>query len=135
MIDALLNFPSAAAAKADPALSVHMDQLQSWRGSYVLPDVKVWRPSQDHSIGNDLDTGQPMMVHTYRVGWNIIISLPRVVPALQNHPNLIVMIVRDAVIANSIGMIVKANISQAIMQDTRWEPVFAGCEYPWGAWK
>lgn len=136
MYDALLNFPSAAAARNDPVLSRHMDQLQAWQGSYVLPDVKAWRPSQDHSIGPDpMDPSIPMIAHTYRAGWNLVISLPQIVPALLNHPNLIVMIDRDAALANRTGMIVKANVSQAAMQDTRWEPVFAGCDYPWGNWK
>jgi hypothetical protein len=133
MIDALLNFTSLAAAKADPVLLAHMDQLQAWRGSYVLPDVKSWRVSQDVA-GTDAD-GNPKVTHVYRTGWTLMISLPQVVPALFNHAALIVMIDRDRVIANQTGQILKANVTTPVMQDTRWEPVFAGVEYPWGNWK
>lgn len=133
MIDAILNFASQQAAKNDPVLAAHMSQLQAWRGSYVLPDLQTWRPSQDVS-GTDPD-GNPTITHLYRTGWSLMISLTNTAPALFNHPNLIVMIDRDKVIANQTGMIIKANITNSIMQDTRWSPVFMGVGYPWGNWR
>lgn len=129
LIDALLNFTSVQAAKNDPVLAAHMDQLQNWRGSYVLPDVKSWRVSQDTLNAN----GDP--VHSYRTGWSLIIALPNVASALFNHSNLIVMIDRNKAIARVPGQLLKVNVTQVIMQDTRWEPVFAGCDYPWGSWQ
>lgn len=129
MIDSLLNFTSLAAAKADPVMQAHQDQLQNWIGSYVIPNVKSWRVSQD--TPNAEGDG---VVHAYRTGWSVMISLPQIAPGLFNHANLIVMIDRDKVVAHSSGMILKANVTNLVMQDTRWEPVFMGVEYPWGAW-
>jgi hypothetical protein len=135
VIDHLLNFASAAAARNDPVLTQHMADLEAWRGSYVFTDIKSWRVSLDHSVGTDPETGLPIIVHAYRTGWSLMISLANAPPALVNHSNLIVAIDRDAVTANRTGMIVKANVTPAIMQDTRWEPVPLGANYPWGAWK
>lgn len=126
MIDAVLSFPSAAAARNDPVLAAHLTTLQSWVGSYVLPGIRLWRNSQDVA-GTDAD-GNPKITHTYLPGWSILISRPNVVGALRNHANLQFMVDSDA------GTVIRATINQTVMQDIRMEPIFAGRNYPWGAW-
>jgi len=132
--DSLLNFNSVQDAKADPVMQAHQDQLQDWIGSYVLPNVLVWRASQDVTIGTD-EAGNPIVTHVSLTGWNVLISLPQVASGLFNHPNLRFMIDRNAANAREIGMIVKANVTPTVMQDIRFSPVFAGADYPWGAWQ
>lgn len=132
MIDSILYFSSLQAAKDDPVLQAHRAQLQDWQGSYVIPNLRSWRVSQD-TTSTDPD-GNPIVTHSYRSGWGIMISLPQQNSSLFNHASLIVMIDRDKANARRSGMILKANVSNPIMQDTRWEPVFMGADYPWGAW-
>lgn len=131
MIDSILNFASAQAAKDDPVLAAHMDQLLAWRGSYVIPNLKVWRVSQDVS---GTVNGEPFVRHVYIPGWSLLIALPNAASALLNHANLRVTIDRDRAIARRGGQIIKANVTNTIMQDTRFEPIFMGADYPWGAW-
>lgn len=132
MIDSVLNFISAQAARNDPVLSAHLDQLQAWRGSYVIPGVRLWRASQDVTTVID---GTPSVLHSYMSGWSILIALQGVAPGLLGHPNLQFMVDRERAAARSPGMIVRSNVTQAVMQDLRFEPVFAGSDYPWGAWQ
>jgi hypothetical protein len=120
MIDCILKFTSKAAALT--ALANHTDG-QDWLPDHVLPDVKVWRTSQD--VGD---------VHTYLTGYFVMISLPQAVPALNNIAAVQFVVDRDLANAWQPGMILKANLTNAVLQDLRVSPLFAGCDWPFGAW-
>lgn len=78
---------------------------------------------------------QQIVTHTYLTGWYGCISLPgsypNGVPALINHPNLAVAIDRDLSAAGQVA-ILKNNLSQSLLQDIRFSPLFAGSNYPFG---
>lgn len=125
-IDYFFKFTDEAAAKADPTVQQHMDAARVlWNSSYVLRDVKAWRPSQDTTSGVDA-FGNPIVVHTFLPGFFLLVSSPRPIPALLNHSALQFALNRDGppwVVRNNIG---------AIMQDVGVSPVPMGSRYPIG---
>ncbi len=133
-IDVVLKFADVATAKADAVVLSHYDAVQdAFAGDRVIPNVKVWRTSQDVA-GTDAQ-GNPTVTHTYLPGFFVLISLPRVVPELRDHAAVQVVIDRDKANARQAGMILRKTVTNAVMQDLRWSPVFAGSDYPWGAWR
>lgn len=120
-IDAILKFTSLAAALADPVVQQHVgdDQQQTFMSDHVIPNLQVWRDSQDVAG-----------VHTYLLGYYALISLPRIVSALRDHPAVQVVINRadNTVVRRGTG------IGLALLNDLRFSPIYAGCAYPWGAW-
>lgn len=134
MIDALLKFASLAAAIADPVVQAHMDAAQTlFRSDYVIPDVKVWRNSQDVA-GTDAQ-GNPTITHTYLPGYFVLVSLRTLTPAaiaLRDHAALQIVIDSDKAAARQTGMVIKSNVAGAILQDIRMQPIFAGRDYPFG---
>lgn len=126
-IDVVLKFASLAAAKADPVIQRHYDAIQDlFAQDRVIPGLEVWRASQD--VGS---------VHTLLPGWFLLISLEsgRIPAALRDHPAVQVVINRDRANARQAGAIIRSTVSQALLQDLRFQPVFAGADYPWGAWQ
>ena len=133
-IDVVLKFadrPTAiadATAVLDTYVDADGDGLRHFLPNHVIENVKVWRASQD--VGG---------VHTYLAGWFCLISLPSEQAAklapLQNHPAVTVVINRDKANAGQVGAIIRSTVSNAILQDLRMSPVFAGSDYPWGAWQ
>ncbi len=134
MIDGIFKFTSLAAAKADPYVQTHMNALQTlFAEDRIIPGLQVWRASQD-VVGTDAE-GHPMVTHTYLTGWFMLVSVSRPIPlALQNHSALQIGIDRDMANARTAGMVLKSNITNAILQDLRFSPVFSGSDYPWGNW-
>jgi hypothetical protein len=124
MIDYFVKYASLAAAKADPLVQAHMDQLQTiFDESRVLINPVVWRASQDVNG-----------VHTPLTGFYLVISLPNLVPALRDAASVQVVIDREKANARQPGAVIKSNLTTAVLQDIRFEPVFAGCDYPFGGW-
>ena len=79
MIDAFCKWQTEADAKADAVMLANQFGISfnNWRTDHVLPNVKVWRPSQD--------TGTPPnMVHNYLAGWFAIVSIRNQVPELMS---------------------------------------------------
>lgn len=134
MIDGIFKFTDLTAAKSDPYVQSHMDQLHTlFMADRVIPGLQVWRASQD-VIGTDAQ-GFPMVTHTFLTGWFVLVSVNRPIPSgLANHPALQVGIDVDLANSRTPGMILKNNIGGAILQDIRFSPVFAGRDFPWGNW-
>jgi len=133
-IDAVFRFNSLADAVADPTVQQYMDQLRTlFLTDQAITDLQVWRVSQD--VAGVSPDGIPIVTHSYLGGFYLYVSLPRVVLSLRDHPNLQVAIDRDAANTRRPGMILKSNLTNAVLQDVRFQPVFAGADYPWGAWQ
>jgi hypothetical protein len=129
MIDYILKFASEAAAKT--ALSSRL-KIGEWPLDYCLPGITMWRESQDVA-GTDVD-GNPTITHTPLTGYFIQASLDRVLPALRDLAAVQVVVDEELARARRPGAIIKSNVSNAILQDLRWSPVFAGRDNPWGTW-
>ena len=125
MIDYFLKYAGVAAAKADPLIQAHMDRLQTlFDEGCIIVDPDVWRASQD--VGG---------VHTYLSGFFLIISLPNLVPALRDAASVQFVIDREKAKARQAGAIIKNNLTNTVLQDIRFEPIFAGSDYPFGGWQ
>ena len=125
-VDAVLKFSSLAAAKADPVVQRYYDAvLDLFAESMLIPNVKVWRASQDVNG-----------VHTFLSGWYALISIETkgLPDDVKNHAAIQVVIDRDKANARQVGAIIRSTVSAALLQDLRFQPVFAGSDYPWGAW-
>lgn len=121
-VDYFCRWSDEQAAKQDAA------RLQNYFGTPIstnwllhqfLPNVKVWRPSQD--------TGTPPnVVHTYLTGWFGILSLDHIEDVIINDNSLAFALDRDGppyVLKNNIGNIIT---------DVAVSPLFAGSHYPLG---
>lgn len=137
MIDVMLKFASRAAALADPVVQLYKNKDANNQDQFapdlILPNVRVWRASQD-TPGTDAD-GNPTVTHNYLPGFYILVSLPRTEPSLRDHAAIQVAADRDKMNARQDGMVLRKSFSDTLMQDLRFEPVFAGMTPPWGAWK
>lgn len=103
-----------------------------WDTSYVLPNMKAWRISQDTSgivPGSTIifpPNGIPTTIHNYLTGWFAIVSKPSILAAYLNSTGLQFALNRDGppwVVQNNIG---------GIITDIGCEPLFAGSPYPMG---
>lgn len=145
MIDYAFKFTDEAAAIAaaqslNPQLSGALYRSSgnspasgNWSLDHVLPNVKVWRPSQDttqmvpvHFPGNSPDVTQdvPMVVHNYLSGWFAIVSIdtPAPIPVLMNAPQLQFALNRTARMAGQ-PFLIQNNIG-AIITDIDYQPKF-----------
>lgn len=122
MIDYFYRYTSEADALADAFSVAQKFQVNGfWLRDHVLPNVQVWRPSQDV-------TSSGVVTHTYLSGWYAIVSIDSQVPALLNSAALAFALNRDGppyVIKNNIG---------AIVSDVACSPIFAGSHYPVGGY-
>jgi len=125
----VLKFSSRAAAQADAVAGLETildDQgARQWLASNSV-EVTIWRNSQDTVDGSG------NVVHTPLSGFFVLISLDRVVDALLNHSAVQLVIDRDKMNARQPGFILKSGVSNAILQDLRISPIFAGMDVPWG---
>ena len=131
MIDYILRYADEATAKTALASRLKPDDqgVLQWPGDYCLPGVQMWRQSQDTIDGNG------NTVHAYLTGFYILVSLPIVLPALRDLAAVQVVVDRDKAVARQAGAVIKSNVSNAILQDIRWSPVYAGSNNPWGTWQ
>ena len=136
MLDCFLHFASLAAALADAQVLAHTqldDQsVRQFMADHVVGQVQVWRNSQDVA-GTDAQ-GNPMVTHTFLPGKYFTVSGENLDPALINNAAVQVCVNRDKAAARVSGMIVKSNLSLPLLQDLRFSPVWAGSDYPFGAW-
>lgn len=119
MIDYIAKFADQATAMAD-ATFVAQVVGGDWLRDHCTP-ITVWRNSQD--VGG---------VHTPLAGFFVLISLNNIVPALRDHAAIQLVIDSDKAAARQAGMVIKSNVSGAILQDIRLQPIFAGRDYPFG---
>lgn len=121
-IDILLKFASIEAAKADSVIKTYLRRNEAGGDDFapdaIIPDTKVWKVSQDKN-----------RIHNYLPGYFLTISLFNVLVELQNHKAVQIVINVDE------NKILYKTISDAIIQDLRFEPIFSGRDYPWGNWK
>ncbi len=121
MIDYFFKWLDQATAKADALmladfLNVTPGDLRDWAHDKVIPDPKVWRPSQD--VGG---------VHTFLTGWFAVVALDQQKAVLLNAAALQFALDRDAKNAGQ-PFVVKNNIG-AVITDIVVSPVFAGSNY------
>lgn len=136
-IDAMFKFASAAEARADPVVQAYVRQDDNnqpiFRADVVIPGVRVWRASAD-TPGTDAD-GNHFVTHTFLPGYFIFVSASQVIPALRDHPALQVAVDRDKMNARQSGMVLRSTVNNTVLQDLRFEPIYAGMNPPWGAWR
>ncbi len=134
-IDYFFRWLSLAEAKQDALLLANhvgmsdgvSPDVRDWLRNYVLPNVQVWRPSQD------IVTVSPATrTHVYLSGWSAIISWPSRVALLLNASALAFALDRDACNAGQ-PFVIKNNVG-AIINDIGVSPVFAGSNYPIGGY-
>ncbi len=127
MIDYFFKFNTQADAKASALLLAEKHGIEispgviEWARDHVLPDVRVWRPSQDTVVDDHT-------VHQYLTGWYAIVSLDEQRQTLLNAAALAFAMNRDGppyVIKNNVG---------AVITDVACEPIFAGSHYPIGGY-
>lgn len=125
MIDYFFRWATEADAKQDAIMlanylsGVSSLGIRIWAHDKVLPNVQVWRPSQD-----TISSG--VVVHNYLSGWSAIVALPSPVAVLLNATALSFALNRDGppyVIKNNIG---------SVITDVACSPIFAGSHYPIG---
>lgn len=132
MIDAVLKFTDLATAKADAVAQGYMDGLHTlFNANQVIPDVKVWRVSQDVS-GTD-GQGNPTVTHTFLTGWFCLISVVSIPNNLKNLAAIQFAYDRDLANARK-PCVLKSNLSAPLLADLRFSPVFMGANLPWGQW-
>lgn len=130
MIDYFFKFLTEAAAIADAAGSIYYTSTAKWNADRVVPDLQIWRNSQD--VAGPLVNGVPTIVHTLLTGWFGVVSLDHIDATLLNHAALQVALDRDKAAAG-LPAILKSNVTTAMLNDLRFQPVFAGASYPFGA--
>jgi hypothetical protein len=133
MIDYFLKYADEATAKTALAQYLVMDRdgVGQWPLDLCIPDVKIWRDSQDVTTPGPNGKG-PIITHTYLPGFFILVSLDRVRPALVNLPAVQVVIDREKAVARQAGAVIKSGVSNAVLQDIRISPVFSGSDIPYG---
>jgi hypothetical protein len=97
--------------------------IQNWLQNHFLPNVQVWRPSQD--------VGSPP-VHTYLTGWFGILALDYVDEVIMAQNCVQFVLNRDFdPLASPKNLVVLNNIG-AVINDIGVSPIFAGSRYPIG---
>jgi hypothetical protein len=89
--------------------------VQDWYLYQFLPNVKVWRPSQD--VGG---------VHAYLTGWYGILALDHIEDVIYNDNSIAFVLSREGppyLLKNNIG---------TVINDVAVEPIFSGSHYPLG---
>ena len=104
------------------------DAITDWLLNQFLPNVKVWRPSQDTFDGNS----PPNVIHQYLAGWFGILSLTTIEPVILNDSSLAFALNRDYTPGLSPPNLIVRNNIGAIIQDVAVSPIFAGSDYPMG---
>ncbi len=94
--------------------------VKDWYLHQFLPNVQVWRPSQD------VHNPDGSVTHVLLAGWFGILSLDHIETVIINDNSLAFALNRDGppyVIKNNIG---------GIINDVAVSPIFAGSHYPLG---
>lgn len=96
--------------------------VKDWYLHQFLPNVKVWRPSQD-TFDN---SSPPQVIHNYLAGWFGILSLDHIEDVIINDNSLAFALDR-----NGPPYVIKNNIGN-IITDIAVSPIFLGSHYPLG---
>ncbi len=101
--------------------------VKDWYLHQFLPNVKVWRPSQD--VHNPDGT----VTHTYLAGWFGILSLDHIENVILNDNSIAFVLNRDGNPSSvpAVPYIIKNNIG-TVINDIAVSPVFLGSHYPLG---
>jgi len=97
--------------------------VKDWYLHQFLPNVQVWRPSQD-VINTD-----GTVTHTYLAGWFGILALDHIENVILNDNSLAFCLNRDG--GAGVAYVIKNNIG-GIINDVAVSPIFAGSHYPLG---
>lgn len=125
-IDYVMKWADLATAKADVVASANMrSDLADWLRDHCT-EIQVWRNSQDTT---DVDGN---VVHVYLPGFFVLISVRRRIAAIENDVACQLGLDRDMMNARQPGFVLISNVSPAVLQDIRFQPVFAGMDVPWG---
>lgn len=124
-----------SAVRSDPDIQQYVLDNQQVRD--LLRDraieINVWRHSQDTvSTGPD---GEELRIHSYFSGAVFLVTWPRLIPALRDHPALQVVFNLDKCFTRQVGCVVRSNVSNTILQDLRFSPIVTlrgGENMPWG---
>ena len=101
--------------------------IAAWLTNQFLPNVQVWRPSQDTVGGSP-----PSVIHNYLTGWYGILALDYQDNNILADNNLAFALNREFTPGLSPQNIVVKNNIGAVIQDIGVSPVFAGSRYPIG---
>lgn len=122
MIDYFFRWANETEARIDALalaefLSLDLGFGRHWLQGHVLPNIQVWRPSQD--VGG---------IHSYLTGWFAVVATAQPRDLLLNASALAFALNRNGppyVLKNNIG---------AIITDVACSPIFAGSHYPIGGY-
>lgn len=134
MFDYVLSFTDQPTAQADPVVGKYWraGNPGAWDSSRCFPGQQVWNPAQDVTTPQTIN-GQTVNVvtHTFLPGWFITIALAARDPALDSHPNLV--LIADADEADKgvppTQYLLYANEPVAQMDGLRIQPLPAGRKY------
>lgn len=119
-IDVILKFDTEAAALAAQDLAEEKGG-EAWSEDHVMP-VTVTR----------ISTGAVLP------GYFLWVSLTREQAVrwqrLRDNPAVQLVVDREKANAREAGAIIKRTVSVALLQDIQIEPVYAGCDWPFGGW-
>jgi hypothetical protein len=125
--DFFCKWATEADAKADAVMVANqlgVTPSKDWMLDHTLPNVQVWRPSQD--VHNPDGT----VTHNYLTGWFAIVSVKTQLPELMSLAATQFVLDRDACTAGQPFVILN-NIG-AVIRDVAVSPIFAGSTYPMG---
>jgi hypothetical protein len=125
-IDYYLKFSDEATALAQLQLFINST---SWPTDYCIPNIQIWRNSQD------IVDGQGNVTHAYLTGFFVLCSFKQNINALTNLAPVQVVIDRDKAKARLVGGVIKSNLSNPILQDIRISPIFSGTDLPYGSFQ
>lgn len=136
--DHLMNFPTEAAAQADPVVGKYwISDGQgggSWRGDVVFAPVEVYTVTGTQTVTGPNGQTFQRPVKQDAAGWFLIISLTAIDPSLQAEPGCMLIADRDKALAGSTAFLdyVNPSITQAQLAATLISPTPAGSNYPFG---
>jgi cell division protein FtsI/penicillin-binding protein 2 len=120
VIDCILRYADEATALA--ALDIAEDRIDSeWLADHVMP-VTVRR----------ISTGLP--IAGYFLWISVTIEQAQKWQRLRDLPALQLVINRAKLNAREPGAIIKSTVGAAVLQDIMIEPVYMGCDFPFGGW-
>lgn len=132
MIDCVLKFTSEAAAIA----ALPDDAPRGWLLDHCIAGITVWRKSQEvvGQITDPILGLRSTTTITPLAGFFVLVAMNSLRPAVINLAQVQFAADRDMAAARIPGMVVKSNLTNTVLQDIRVAPLFAGMDWPFGAW-
>lgn len=124
MIDYLFNYPNENAAEAGSVAIAHGATPENsfvWKADHVI-EVMAWKPSEDTSDGNG------GVIHNYLTGIWLLVSTISSDTVSNGSAHL-----QMAFDRSGTARLLSQKGNAINIDDFRFEPIFAGSTYPWGA--